>query len=175
IACKRPAPDGGDAFLAAASPCCKKPRPLFTSIFNYEYLHKLGAGSYGVVYKARDRRTGETVAVKWGDAPRRHGAPRHQAGQHPRRPGLCAQDLRLRDGHDGAAAVRAVHGRHAPLQLAGAAHRERAERQVRRQGRGHVGGGLRDGRAPHRRQSVHVGDGEGAPPGAGGAERLCSL
>uniref|UniRef100_I1QUK8 Protein kinase domain-containing protein n=1 Tax=Oryza glaberrima TaxID=4538 RepID=I1QUK8_ORYGL len=109
MACKRPAPDGGDAFLTGASPCCKKPRPLFTSIFNYEYLHKLGAGSYGVVYKAHDRCTGETVAVKWGDAPRRHGAPRHQARQHPRRPGLYTQDMRLRDGHHGAAAVRAVH------------------------------------------------------------------
>uniref|UniRef100_A0A0E0BAN1 [RNA-polymerase]-subunit kinase n=1 Tax=Oryza glumipatula TaxID=40148 RepID=A0A0E0BAN1_9ORYZ len=77
MACKRPAPDGGDAFLTGASPCCKKPRPLFTSIFNYEYLHKLGAGSYGVVYKAHDRRTGETVAVKWV-RPRRglaHGQP----------------------------------------------------------------------------------------------------
>ncbi|XP_052134378.1 putative cyclin-dependent kinase F-2 [Oryza glaberrima] len=77
MACKRPAPDGGDAFLTGASPCCKKPRPLFTSIFNYEYLHKLGAGSYGVVYKAHDRCTGETVAVKWV-RPRRglaHGQP----------------------------------------------------------------------------------------------------
>ncbi|XP_052134035.1 putative cyclin-dependent kinase F-2 [Oryza glaberrima] len=92
IACKRPAPDGGDAFLAAASPCCKKPRPLFTSIFNYEYLHKLGAGSYGVVYKARDRRTGETVAVKWV-RPRRgldHGQPANLAAFASERDCLAA-------------------------------------------------------------------------------------
>uniref|UniRef100_A0A0E0M5L3 Protein kinase domain-containing protein n=1 Tax=Oryza punctata TaxID=4537 RepID=A0A0E0M5L3_ORYPU len=76
MACKRPAPDG-DAFLTAASPCCKKPGRLFTSIFNYECLQTLGAGTYGVVYKARDHRTGETVAVKWV-CPRRgldHGQP----------------------------------------------------------------------------------------------------
>jgi cell division cycle 2-like protein len=92
MACKRPAPDGGDAFLAAASPCCKKPRPLFTSIFNYEYLHKLGAGSYGVVYKARDRRTGETVAVKWV-RPRRgldHGQPANLAAFTSERDCLAA-------------------------------------------------------------------------------------
>ncbi|KAF2912653.1 hypothetical protein DAI22_10g027400 [Oryza sativa Japonica Group] len=92
MACKRPAPDGGDAFLAAASPCCKKPRPLFTSIFNYEYLHKLGAGSYGVVYKARDRRTGETVAVKWV-RPRRgldHGQPANLAAFASERDCLAA-------------------------------------------------------------------------------------
>uniref|UniRef100_J3N0Z3 [RNA-polymerase]-subunit kinase n=1 Tax=Oryza brachyantha TaxID=4533 RepID=J3N0Z3_ORYBR len=62
MACKRPAPDG-DACSAAAP--CKKPRLLFTSIFNYERMETLGAGTYGVVYRARDRRTGETVAVKW--------------------------------------------------------------------------------------------------------------
>ncbi|KAF0931007.1 hypothetical protein E2562_038671 [Oryza meyeriana var. granulata] len=63
MACKRPMPDGASCSVAALP--CKKPRRLFTSIFNYERMETLGAGSYGVVYKARDRRTGETVAVKW--------------------------------------------------------------------------------------------------------------
>ncbi|XP_015696929.2 putative cyclin-dependent kinase F-2 [Oryza brachyantha] len=62
MACKRPAPDG---YACSAAAPCKKPRLLFTSIFNYERMETLGAGTYGVVYRARDRRTGEMVAVKW--------------------------------------------------------------------------------------------------------------
>lgn len=38
--------------------------PVFDSVSDYEKLHRLGEGTYGVVYKARDRRTGEIVALK---------------------------------------------------------------------------------------------------------------
>uniref|UniRef100_A0A0D9XHW6 [RNA-polymerase]-subunit kinase n=1 Tax=Leersia perrieri TaxID=77586 RepID=A0A0D9XHW6_9ORYZ len=75
----RPAPDGDAPIL---QPCYKKPRRQFTSIFNYEIpTETLGAGTYGVVYKTRDRHTGETVAVKWV-RPRRglvHGLPANLA------------------------------------------------------------------------------------------------
>ncbi|KAL6641063.1 hypothetical protein ACP70R_019244 [Stipagrostis hirtigluma subsp. patula] len=60
---KRPAPEG--FFPPAAGR--KRPRCQFDfgSIYDYEKLEVLGEGSYGVVTKARDRRTGETVAIKW--------------------------------------------------------------------------------------------------------------
>lgn len=34
------------------------------SVENYEKLNRLAEGSYGVVYRARDRGTGEIVALK---------------------------------------------------------------------------------------------------------------
>ncbi|CAN6299129.1 unnamed protein product [Urochloa humidicola] len=63
---KRPAPDGLLCPAAAAGGVRKKrPRYQFGSIYNYEKLEVLGEGTYGVVVKARDLRTGETVAIKW--------------------------------------------------------------------------------------------------------------
>ncbi|MEW5300956.1 MAG: hypothetical protein WDW36_003843 [Sanguina aurantia] len=38
--------------------------PVVDSVTNYEKLHRIGEGTYGVVYKARDRSTGEIVALK---------------------------------------------------------------------------------------------------------------
>lgn len=38
--------------------------PVFDSVSNYEKVHRIGEGTYGVVYKARDRTTGEVVALK---------------------------------------------------------------------------------------------------------------
>jgi len=32
--------------------------------FQYEKVEKIGEGTYGVVYKARDRETNETIALK---------------------------------------------------------------------------------------------------------------
>uniref|UniRef100_K3YUA2 [RNA-polymerase]-subunit kinase n=1 Tax=Setaria italica TaxID=4555 RepID=K3YUA2_SETIT len=58
---KRPAPDGTCPPAAAK----KRARYQFASIHDYEKLEVLGEGSYSVVFKARDRRTGEKVAVKW--------------------------------------------------------------------------------------------------------------
>ncbi|VAI13131.1 unnamed protein product [Triticum turgidum subsp. durum] len=47
----------------------KKARYSFGSIRDYETLEVLGEGAYGQVSKARDRRTGKKVAVKWIRAP----------------------------------------------------------------------------------------------------------
>ncbi|CAN6204030.1 unnamed protein product [Urochloa humidicola] len=61
---KRAAPDG--PFPAAAGGDSKKrPRYIFGSIYDYEKLGVLGKGAYGMVVRARHRRTGESVAVKW--------------------------------------------------------------------------------------------------------------
>ncbi|RLN41422.1 putative cyclin-dependent kinase F-2 [Panicum miliaceum] len=63
---KRLAPDGLFCPAAGAGGREKKrPRYQFGSIYNYEKLEVLGEGTYGVVVKARDQRTGETVAIKW--------------------------------------------------------------------------------------------------------------
>ncbi|KAL6902172.1 hypothetical protein ACP4OV_005048 [Aristida adscensionis] len=73
---KRPAPDGACRPAAATAPAEKRRRYRFTSIDDYEMLEELGRGAYGVVAKARHRRTGETVAVKWipgGDGAREAG------------------------------------------------------------------------------------------------------
>ena len=55
----------------------KKPRYAFGSISDYEKLEVLGDGTYGEVFKARDRRTGKKVAVKWvrGNGAGGHGPP----------------------------------------------------------------------------------------------------
>ncbi|CAN6244079.1 unnamed protein product [Urochloa humidicola] len=59
---KRPAPD--DACLADAGKK-KRARYEFEDINDYKMLEEIGEGASGVVAKARHRRTGETVAVKW--------------------------------------------------------------------------------------------------------------
>ncbi|CAO2184301.1 unnamed protein product [Urochloa humidicola] len=59
---KRPAPD--DACLEDAGKM-KRARYELEDINDYEMLEEIGEGASGVVAKARDRRTGETVAVKW--------------------------------------------------------------------------------------------------------------
>ncbi|KAF6993857.1 hypothetical protein CFC21_010684 [Triticum aestivum] len=55
----------------------KKPRYAFGSISDYKKLEVLGDGTYGEVFKARDRRTGKKVAVKWvrGNGAGGHGPP----------------------------------------------------------------------------------------------------
>ncbi|TVU11328.1 hypothetical protein EJB05_44907, partial [Eragrostis curvula] len=74
---KRRAPDDdGGSTAAAAAPACKKHElePYdyeFRSIHDYEQLEVLGEGSYGVVVKACDRRTGDTVAIKMARASNR--------------------------------------------------------------------------------------------------------
>ncbi|CAL4969109.1 unnamed protein product [Urochloa decumbens] len=63
---KRPAPDGTGPSAAAAAPAAKKrARYQFASIDDYEKLEEIGEGAFGVVFKARHRRTGEEFAVKW--------------------------------------------------------------------------------------------------------------
>ncbi|KAL6871553.1 hypothetical protein ACP4OV_014382 [Aristida adscensionis] len=59
---RQPRDDG-----ASAAPAGKKQRARVAlgSIYDYERLEVVGEGSYGVVLRARDRRTGETVAAKW--------------------------------------------------------------------------------------------------------------
>ncbi|KAG2620493.1 putative cyclin-dependent kinase F-2 [Panicum virgatum] len=49
------------AAAAAASP---RAPPVVTSTSRYEKIEAVGAGAFGVVYRARDRRTGEIVAMK---------------------------------------------------------------------------------------------------------------
>uniref|UniRef100_A0A0A9GSE4 [RNA-polymerase]-subunit kinase n=1 Tax=Arundo donax TaxID=35708 RepID=A0A0A9GSE4_ARUDO len=59
---KRPAPDDDTCSAAAGK---KRSRYQFGAIYDYQKLEVLGDSTYGVVVKARHRRTGETVAVKW--------------------------------------------------------------------------------------------------------------
>ena len=61
---KRPAKDEV-ASPADAGKKKKLARYHFENIDDYEMLEELGEGIFGVVAKARDRRTGATVAVKW--------------------------------------------------------------------------------------------------------------
>ena len=37
---------------------------VFVNVRQYEKVEKIGEGTYGVVYKARDRVTNETIALK---------------------------------------------------------------------------------------------------------------
>ena len=65
---ERPAPlvtSSCSPAAAAAAAGMKRAGYEFGSIYNYEKLEALGEGTYGVVFKVRDQRTGETVAVKW--------------------------------------------------------------------------------------------------------------
>jgi hypothetical protein len=62
---KRPAPDGGCLEAATAAAAKKRAHYKFGRIQDYEKLEELGEGSCSVVFKVRDRRTGEKVAVKW--------------------------------------------------------------------------------------------------------------
>lgn len=59
----------------------QKPRYAFGRISDYEKLEVLGEGTYGQVFKARDRRTGKKVAVKWvrGNGAGGHGPPDFRA------------------------------------------------------------------------------------------------
>nr|CAB3452992.1 unnamed protein product [Digitaria exilis] len=66
---KRAAPDG-PCPAAAGGSIKKRPKYNFGSIYDYQKLEVLGKGSYGVVLRARHRRTGEEVAVKWVRATR---------------------------------------------------------------------------------------------------------
>jgi cell division cycle 2-like protein len=59
VAQKPPALDDGAACSAAEALF------QFGNIDDYEMIEEIGEGAFGVVAKARDRRTGETVAVKW--------------------------------------------------------------------------------------------------------------
>ncbi|CAL4910679.1 unnamed protein product [Urochloa decumbens] len=61
---KRPAQDQ-EAHRADAGKNKKRARYELDDINEYEMLGEIGEGAFGVVAKARDHRTGETVAVKW--------------------------------------------------------------------------------------------------------------
>jgi cell division cycle 2-like protein len=65
---KRPALDG-PCFSAAK----KRSHYVFGSIYEYKKLGVLGEGTYGKVVRARHRRTGEMVAIKWVRATRGGG------------------------------------------------------------------------------------------------------
>ncbi|CAO2192423.1 unnamed protein product [Urochloa humidicola] len=60
---KRPAPD--EARHSGAGKKKKRTWYEFDDINNYEFLEEIGEGAFGVVAKARDRYTGEIVAIKW--------------------------------------------------------------------------------------------------------------
>jgi cyclin-dependent kinase 10 len=38
--------------------------PILDGVHDFEKIGRVGEGTYGVVYKARDRRTGDIVALK---------------------------------------------------------------------------------------------------------------
>ncbi|GJN34447.1 hypothetical protein PR202_gb23108 [Eleusine coracana subsp. coracana] len=59
---KRSAPEEA---RPAATASKKRSRYNFSKIDEYQMLEELGEGTFGVVVRARHRRTGETVAVKW--------------------------------------------------------------------------------------------------------------
>lgn len=71
---KRPAPDDDDGAISKKKQHAAAYDYEFRSIREYELMEEVGKGSYGVVVKARDRRTGETVAVKQPRASADHRA-----------------------------------------------------------------------------------------------------
>jgi hypothetical protein len=51
--------------MSAATPTVEEPAPpVVDSVHDYEKIKRIGEGTFGVVYKARDRRNGEIVALK---------------------------------------------------------------------------------------------------------------
>ncbi|KAF8693468.1 hypothetical protein HU200_038865 [Digitaria exilis] len=60
VALNLPALNDGASCLAEPAAASFK----FESIDNYEMVEEIGEGTFGIVAKARDRRTGETLAVK---------------------------------------------------------------------------------------------------------------
>ncbi|KAJ1277043.1 hypothetical protein BS78_05G263800 [Paspalum vaginatum] len=73
---------------------------------DYERLVKIGEGASGVVYKARDRRTGETVAIKRLRAGGGNGEPGKAFEAAFRREVRCLDACR---GHPSLVALRAAH------------------------------------------------------------------
>ena len=62
---KRPAPDKAGSPADAGKKKKRARHQQFENIDDYEMLEEIGEGIFGVVAKARDHRTGATVAVKW--------------------------------------------------------------------------------------------------------------
>jgi cell division cycle 2-like protein len=80
---KRPAPDGTDtAGGGAGKNKHKQARITLGSIGDYETQEAIGAGSFGVVVKARHRGTGEAVAIKCA---RKAAAPPNSSSNNLRR------------------------------------------------------------------------------------------
>ncbi|KAF0930216.1 hypothetical protein E2562_030861 [Oryza meyeriana var. granulata] len=74
---KRPAQDEEEAPASIASKRLRSSSAAIGRIDDYERLDVIGEGGFGVVFEARNRRTGESVAVKWirGDGAGEHGPP----------------------------------------------------------------------------------------------------
>eukprot|EP00775_Hariotina_reticulata_P010109 gene10109-10265_t len=54
----------GTAASTPSSPHHQQSLPVVDSVLDYEKLHRIGEGTYGVVYKARHIHTGQVVALK---------------------------------------------------------------------------------------------------------------